>query len=118
MKNHTIFLSITVGLCVQAQGAITAGTIIGIDFESPSPVFGTGGVGTNASTNFNTFDVQAADGTTASFAGTETSIYSDSYGAANVVSMNRADFGTLTDASNVVIRFTSLQIQVVSCQLL
>ena len=148
MKIETTLLSIAAGLCVQAQGAITVGTVIGIDFESPSPVFGTGSVGTASATNFNTFDVQAADGATASFVGTvidtlgvsildvgidvtnnlgkatgltgvfsgattvapfnETSIYSDSYGAANVVSMNRADFGTLTDASNVVIRFTGL----------
>lgn len=147
MKIHTIYLSVAVGLCVQAQGAITLGTVIGVDFESPSPVFGTGGVGTTAATNFNTFDVQAADGATATFVGTlndtlansttiglevennlgkatgltgvvsvtttvapfnETTIYSDNYGAANVGNSSRADFGTLTDASNVVIRFTGL----------
>ena len=147
MKIQTTLLSVAVGLCVQAQGAITVGTVIGIDFESPSPVFGTAGVGTNPVTNFNTFDVQAADGATATFVGTlndtlansttiglevennlgkesgltgvvsvtttvapfnETSIYSDNYGAANVGNSSRADFGTLTDASNVVIRFTGL----------
>ena len=148
MKIHTIYLSVAVGLCVQAQGAITLGTVIGVDFESPSPLVGDPGVGTTAATNFNTFDVQAADGATASFAGTvidtlgvsiagvgievennlgkatgltgvesgattvapfnETSIYSDNFGAANVGNTNRADFGTLTDTSNVVITFTNL----------
>ena len=71
MKIQNALLNITVGLfCVQAQGAITVGTVIGVDFESPSPAFGTGGVGTASATNFNTFDVQVADGATASFAGT------------------------------------------------
>ena len=149
MKIQTTLLSVAVGLCVQAQGAITVGTVIGIDFESPSPVFGTAGVGTNPVTNFNTFDVQAADGATVSlgigslidtannslptvgldvtnnlgkesgltgaFSGAtmvtpfnETSIYSDSYGAANVVSSNRADSGTLAADANIVITFTGL----------
>ena len=148
MKIETTLLSIAAGLCVQAQGAITVGTVIGIDFESPSPVFGTGSVGTASATNFNTFDVQAADGATASFVGTvidtlgvsildvgidvtnnlgkatgltgafsgattvapfnETSIYSDSYGAANVVSSTRADSGTLAADANIVITFTGL----------
>ena len=39
--------------------------MLAIDFESPAPVFGTGGVGTNLATGFITFDTQAADGLTA-----------------------------------------------------
>ena len=38
----------------------------------------------------------------------ETTIYSDSYGAANVGNMDRADFGELTDESNIVLTFTGL----------
>ena len=38
----------------------------------------------------------------------DTSIYSDSYGAANVGNMDRADFGLLTDDSNIVLTFTGL----------
>ena len=36
------------------------------------------------------------------------SVYSDNWGGANVGNSNRADFGNLTDASNIVIRFTGL----------
>ena len=36
------------------------------------------------------------------------SIFSDNWGGANVGNGNRADFGPLTDASNIVIRFTGL----------
>lgn len=120
---------------------------VGFDFESPAPVFGTGGVGTNAVTNFNLFDTQATDGTTVSATGfvdvtgasvaglglevtnnlgketgltgvvstattvspfDEVSIYSDSYGGANVGNMSRADFGTLNGSSNIVLTFTGL----------
>lgn len=72
MKSHITCLTIATGLCMQAQGVIVLGTVIGVDFEStdPVPVFGTGGVGTTLATNFNTFDVQAATGTTATFGGT------------------------------------------------
>ena len=38
----------------------------------------------------------------------ETSVYSDSYGAANVNNEGRADFGPLTDESNIVLTFTGL----------
>jgi len=38
----------------------------------------------------------------------ETSIYSDNYGAANVGNDERADFGPLTDESNIVLTFTGL----------
>ena len=38
----------------------------------------------------------------------ETSIYTDSYGAANVGNPNRADTGELTDDSNIVLTFTGL----------
>ena len=38
----------------------------------------------------------------------ETSIFSDNYGAANVGNTDRADFGTLTDDSNIVLTFTGL----------
>ena len=41
-----------------------------MDFQSPSVVDGPNGVMTTASTNFNAFGVQAADGATATFAGT------------------------------------------------
>ena len=38
----------------------------------------------------------------------EISIYSDNYGAADVASTNRADSGTLTNDSNIVLTFTGL----------
>ena len=44
---------------------VAVGDVLAIDFESPAPVFGTGGVGTNLATGFITFDTQAADGLTA-----------------------------------------------------
>ena len=133
---------------VEVVGGVGIGSmVVGFDFESPDPAFGTGGVGTNAATNFNLFDTQAADGATVSQAGfidmagaivpglgleitnnlgketgltgvasnstavspfSETSIYSDNYGAANVGNMDRADFGLLTDDSNIVLTFTGL----------
>ena len=118
-----------------------------LTFESPSPVVGTGGVGTTPATNFNLFNTQAVDGATVSQTGfvnladdsidgvvlevtnnlgkdtgltgvvsnpttvspfNETSIYSDNYGAADVGSSSRADFGTLPDDSNIVLTFTGL----------
>ena len=127
---------------------VAVGDTLAIDFESSSPVFGTGGVGTTAATNFNLFNTQAADGATVSQTGfvnlagdsisdvvlevtnnlgkatgltgvvsnsttvspfNETSIYSDNYGAANVGNSSRADFGTLTDGSNIVLTFTGLR---------
>ena len=129
---------------------VAVGDTLAIDFESssPVPVFGTGGVGTNASTNFNLFNTQAAVGATVSQTGfvnlagdsidgvvlevtnnlgkdtgltgvvsnsttvspfNETSIFSDNYGAANVGNSSRADFGTLTDDSNIVLTFTGLR---------
>lgn len=48
-----------------------SGESIGIDFASPNPAFGTDpSADPSAGTNFNAFDVQTADGATASFAGT------------------------------------------------
>ena len=133
-----------------AQAQLTIGDVAGFDFESPTPVFPTdgssAGVGTNAATNFNLYNTQAADGTTVmqsdfvDLAGApvtglclevtnnlgkdtgltgvvsnptvspfnDTSIYSDSYGAANVGNMDRADFGLLTEESNIVLTFTGL----------
>ena len=127
---------------------VAVGDTLAIDFESSTPVFGTGGVGTTAATNFNLFNTQAADGATVSQTGfvnlaggsiagvvlevtnnlgkdtgltgavsnsttvspfNETSIYSDNYGAANVGNASRADFGTLTDDSNIVLTFTGLR---------
>ena len=130
-----------------AQAQLAIGDVAGFDFESPAPVFGDMSVGTVASTNFNLFDTQTADGETVMQSGfvdltgapimglglevtnnlgkdtgltgvvsntttvspfNETSIYSDSYGAANVGSDSRADFGPLTDESNIVLTFTGL----------
>ena len=48
---------------------VAVGDTLAIDFESPSPAFGTAGVGTTMSTNFNLFDTQAADGATVSQTG-------------------------------------------------
>ena len=48
---------------------VAVGDTLAIDFESPSPVVGTGGVGTTPATNFNLFNTQAVDGATVSQTG-------------------------------------------------
>ena len=48
---------------------VAVGDTLAIDFESPSPVVGTGGVGTTPATNFNLFSTQAVDGATVSQTG-------------------------------------------------
>ena len=130
-----------------AQAQLAIGDVAGFDFESPAPVEGPASVGTDATTNFNLFDTQAADGTTVMQSGfvdltgtpivglglevtnnlgkdtgltgatpnpttvepfNQTSIYSDSYGAGNIGNEERADFGLLTNDSNIVLTFTGL----------
>ena len=53
-----------------SDGNIVAGEVIGIDFTSPSVVFGaTTSAAPAAGTNFNGFDIQTADTTTEAFVG-------------------------------------------------
>ncbi|MEP4077178.1 PQQ-dependent sugar dehydrogenase [Haloferula sp.] len=135
-------------LADSAHGQLVGGQTIGIDFASPSPVFGTANdVDPAAGTNFNAFDIQTADSASALFVGTlinndgddvtgvgfsitnnmgkasgltsvggtsgpapfdDTTIYVDTYGAANVGNGSRADAGTLPGGANLVFTFTGL----------
>ena len=55
------------------------GEVIGIDFASPEPAFGDDSSATpTAGSNFNAFDIQTADGATASFVGTLINLDGDS----------------------------------------
>ena len=135
------------GLVPTIQAAITVGTVIGLDFESPDQVFPTPVTATATTSNFNNFNTNLADGATGTISsvidtssvalpgvGIEitnnlgktagltgvvsntttvapfnvNSVFSDNWGGANVGNSNRADFGVLTNTSNIVIRFTGL----------
>ena len=80
MSNFRLFLTSTAALAIAVAFSFSsvstvAAQTIGIDFASPGAVQGTNNaVAPAAGTNFNAFDIQTADGATASFSGTLTNL--------------------------------------------